>query len=76
MNTCICFNCDSTGKDAAVIAFCEARLLAVLRRQQWTDDSMQGREICVLVRNPRSVAYRQALATVVLEQQKDDIEFM
>ncbi|KAM0858248.1 hypothetical protein ACQ4PT_047954 [Festuca glaucescens] len=66
----------STGKDAAAVAFCEARLLAVLRRQQWTDESMQGREICVLVRNPRSVAYRRGLARVVLEQQKDDIEFM
>uniref|UniRef100_A0ACD6A0Q1 Uncharacterized protein n=1 Tax=Avena sativa TaxID=4498 RepID=A0ACD6A0Q1_AVESA len=66
----------STGKDAAAIAFCEARLLAVLRRQQWTDESMQGREICVLVRNARSVAYRRALATVVLEQQNEDLEFM
>ncbi|CAM0874160.1 unnamed protein product [Alopecurus aequalis] len=66
----------STGKDAAAIALCEARLLAVLRRQQWTHESMQGREICVLVRNTRSVAYRRALATVVLEQQKEDLEFM
>lgn len=66
----------STGKDAVAVAFCEARLLAVLRRQQWDHESMQSREICVLVRNARSTAYRRALATVVLEQQEEDLEFL
>ncbi|XP_026413202.1 ribonucleases P/MRP protein subunit POP1-like [Papaver somniferum] len=60
-------------------AFCEAYLLAELRREQW--ESMQEKqkkeqEILVLVRNPRSVSYRLALATIILEQKAEDIEFM
>ncbi|KAI4998983.1 hypothetical protein ZWY2020_054847 [Hordeum vulgare] len=66
----------STGKDGAAVAFCDARLLAVLRQEQWSDESMLGQEICVLVRNARSAAYRRALATVVLEQQEEDLEFL
>ena len=34
------------------------------------------KEIYVLVRNLRSVAYRLALASVVLEYQENDIEFL
>uniref|UniRef100_A0A0D9XV99 Uncharacterized protein n=1 Tax=Leersia perrieri TaxID=77586 RepID=A0A0D9XV99_9ORYZ len=66
----------SSGQDAVAVAFCEAKLLAVLRRQQWTHESLQRKEICVLVRNARSAAYRRALATIVLEQQEDDLEFL
>ncbi|KAF7043085.1 hypothetical protein CFC21_052519 [Triticum aestivum] len=66
----------STGKDGAAVAFCDARLLAALRQEQWNEKSMLGQEICVLVRNARSAAYRRAFATVVLEQQKEDLEFL
>ncbi|KAF5190416.1 ribonuclease Ps, partial [Thalictrum thalictroides] len=59
-------------------AFCEATLLAELRREQW--EGKQGKqkkcEIFVLVRHLRSTAYRLALATIVLEQQREDVEFM
>uniref|UniRef100_A0A0E0RBZ5 POP1 C-terminal domain-containing protein n=1 Tax=Oryza rufipogon TaxID=4529 RepID=A0A0E0RBZ5_ORYRU len=65
----------SSGQDAVAIAFCEAKLLAVLRRQQWTHENLKRKDICVLVRNARSAAYRRALATIVLEQQEDDLKF-
>lgn len=59
-------------------AFCEVNYLAHLREEQWTEMSVEWRkkEIYVLVRNMRSSAYRLALATIVLEQQSDDLEFM
>ncbi|XP_062183018.1 ribonucleases P/MRP protein subunit POP1 isoform X2 [Phragmites australis] len=66
----------SNGQDAVAVAFCEVKLLAMLRRQQWTHENLQTREICVLVRNARSAAYRRALATIVLEQQEADLEFL
>ncbi|GJN25825.1 hypothetical protein PR202_gb13705 [Eleusine coracana subsp. coracana] len=66
----------SSGQDAVAVAFCEAKLLAVLRQQQWAHENLQNREICVLVRNARSAAYRRALATIVLEQQEADLEFL
>ncbi|KAL6654279.1 hypothetical protein ACP70R_007744 [Stipagrostis hirtigluma subsp. patula] len=66
----------SSGQDAVAVAFCEVKLLALLRRQQWTHENLQTREICVLVRNARSAAYRRALATIVLEQQKEDLVFL
>ncbi|TVU23492.1 hypothetical protein EJB05_25863, partial [Eragrostis curvula] len=66
----------SSGQDAVAVAFCEAKLLAVLRRQQWAHENLQSQEICVLVRNARSAAYRRALATIVLEQQEADLKFM
>ncbi|CAD6216564.1 unnamed protein product [Miscanthus lutarioriparius] len=66
----------SNGQDAVAVAFCEAKLLAVLRRQQWAHENLQSREICVLVRNARSAAYRRALATIVLEHQESDLEFL
>uniref|UniRef100_J3NA70 Uncharacterized protein n=2 Tax=Oryza brachyantha TaxID=4533 RepID=J3NA70_ORYBR len=66
----------SSGKDAVAVAFCEAKLLAVLRRQQWAHESLQGQEICVLVRNARSTSYRRALASIVLEQQEEDLMFL
>uniref|UniRef100_A0A0E0HPQ2 POP1 C-terminal domain-containing protein n=1 Tax=Oryza nivara TaxID=4536 RepID=A0A0E0HPQ2_ORYNI len=47
----------SSGRDAVAIAFCEAKLLAVLRRQQWTHENLKRKDICVLVRNARSAAY-------------------
>ncbi|XP_066395626.1 ribonucleases P/MRP protein subunit POP1-like [Miscanthus floridulus] len=66
----------SNGQDAVAVAFCEAKLLAVSRRQQWAHENLQSREICVLVRNARSAAYRRALATIVLEHQESDLEFL
>ncbi|CAN6200730.1 unnamed protein product [Urochloa humidicola] len=66
----------SNGQDAVAVAFCEAKLLAVLRRQQWAHENLQSREICVLVRNVRSAAYRRALATIILEHQESDLEFL
>ncbi|KAK3120705.1 hypothetical protein QOZ80_9AG0692410 [Eleusine coracana subsp. coracana] len=66
----------SSGQDAVAVAFCEAKLLAVLRQQQWAHENLQNQEICVLVRNARSAAYRRALATIVLEQQEEDLDFL
>ncbi|KAJ9187885.1 hypothetical protein P3X46_003299 [Hevea brasiliensis] len=59
-------------------AFCEAVLLARLREEQWNEIPVKQRrkEIYVLVRNLRSSAYRLAMATIVLEQQEDDMEFV
>ena len=59
-------------------ALCEAILLARLREEQWNEMPMKERrkEIYVLVRNLRSTAYRLALATIILEQQEEDMEFM
>ncbi|KAK7313763.1 hypothetical protein VNO77_38961 [Canavalia gladiata] len=58
--------------------FCEAVLLSQLREEQWKEMPMKQRrrEIYVLVRNLRSVAYRLALASVVLEYQENDTEFL
>lgn len=61
----------------AAEAFCDATLLAQLRAEQWREMQEKGRpDVFVLVRNLRSAAYRVALATIVLEQQQDDLEFM
>ncbi|URD87244.1 Ribonucleases P MRP protein subunit POP1 containing protein [Musa troglodytarum] len=57
-------------------AFCEARLLAMLRGQQSCDAQTAEAEIFVFVRNMRSTAYRPALTTIVLERQNDGLEFM
>ncbi|KAL5983522.1 hypothetical protein ACLOJK_017609 [Asimina triloba] len=58
-------------------AFCEATMLACLRGEQWRELQEKGRpDVFVLVRNMRSTAYRLALATIVLEQQEEDMEFM
>lgn len=59
-------------------ALCDAALLAHLREEQWNAVPMQRRrkEIYVLVRNLRSTAYRLALASIVLEQQEEDVEYM
>ncbi|TXG63282.1 hypothetical protein EZV62_010276 [Acer yangbiense] len=59
-------------------AFCEAVLLGRLREEQWNEMPVKRRrkEIYVLVRNLRSSAYRLALATIVLEQQEEDVNFM
>ncbi|KAM0951191.1 putative ribonuclease P [Dioscorea sansibarensis] len=64
-----------SGKPVAV-AFCEAKLLFLLRKQQWNMNKKSRPEIFVLVRNLRSTAYRRALATIVLERQKEDLDFM
>ncbi|KAL1318119.1 hypothetical protein AAHE18_15G183100 [Arachis hypogaea] len=58
--------------------FCEAVLLANLREDQWKEMPAKRRknDIYVLVRNLRSVAYRLALASVVLEYQENDTKFM
>ncbi|CDP17542.1 unnamed protein product [Coffea canephora] len=60
------------------IAPCEAVLLAHLRQDQRKTISVSKRrkEIYVLVRNLRFTAYRLALATIVLEAQEEDLEFM
>ncbi|THU44047.1 hypothetical protein C4D60_Mb02t03250 [Musa balbisiana] len=57
-------------------AFCEARLLAMLRGQQSCDAQTAEAKIFVFVRNMRSTAYQRAMATIVLEQQDDDLGFM
>ncbi|KAK9281384.1 hypothetical protein L1049_004284 [Liquidambar formosana] len=59
-------------------ALCEAILLARLREEQWKEMPVKRRrkEIYVLVRNLRSTAYRLAIATIVMEQQEDDVEFL
>ncbi|KAL6334559.1 hypothetical protein AAG906_018898 [Vitis piasezkii] len=46
--------------------------------EQWNEMPMKERrkEIYVLVRNLRSTAYRLALATIIIEQQEEDVEFM
>ena len=58
--------------------FCEAVLLANLREEQWKEMPVKRRkkDIYVLVRNLRSVAYRLALASVVLEYKENDTHFM
>lgn len=73
----ICVNMNS--KKPTAVAFCEAKLLAQLREQQ-SRESMQDvvarPEIKVWVRNLRSAAYRRAFATVILDQDEEDVEFM
>ncbi|XP_039114260.1 ribonucleases P/MRP protein subunit POP1 isoform X4 [Dioscorea cayenensis subsp. rotundata] len=64
-----------SGKPVAV-SYCEAKLLSLLRNQQWSMNKKSRPEIFVLVRNLRSTAYRRALATIVLEQQKEDLDFI
>ncbi|KAK8588080.1 hypothetical protein V6N13_087029 [Hibiscus sabdariffa] len=65
-------------KKPTAVAYCEAVLLACLREEQWKEMTMKHRtkEIYVLVRNLRSSAYRLALATIVLEQQEEDLRFL
>ncbi|CAA0826559.1 ribonuclease Ps [Striga hermonthica] len=65
-------------KKSTAVALCEASMLSMLREEQWKAVSVRQRkeEIYVLVRNTRSTAYRLALATIVLEQQEEDMEFM
>lgn len=74
----ICFvGCDFTcSKKPVAQAFCEGVLLAHLREEQWKEQPLKRRqkEIYVLVRNLRSSAYRLALATIVLEQQEEDLD--
>ncbi|KAF4363855.1 hypothetical protein F8388_000520 [Cannabis sativa] len=74
----------SSKKKLVAEAFCEALLLAHLRKEQWWDEEdsevkqqqRRKKEIYVLVRNLRSTAYRLALATIVLEHQVDDVDFL
>ncbi|XP_057474241.1 ribonucleases P/MRP protein subunit POP1 [Actinidia eriantha] len=65
-------------KKPLAVALCDAILLARLREEQWNEVPVKRRrkEIYVLVRNLRSTAYRIALATIVLEQQEEDLVFM
>ncbi|KAL4202426.1 hypothetical protein AMTRI_Chr02g263670 [Amborella trichopoda] len=59
------------------MGFCEGVALARLREEQWKEMVEKGRsEVMVLVRNLRSSAYRPGYATIVLEHQNDDLEFM
>ncbi|OVA00036.1 Ribonuclease P/MRP [Macleaya cordata] len=63
----------------AAEAFCEASLLSQVRVEQWggmQQRKQEEQEIFVLIRNLRSAAYRLALATIILEQQEEDVEFM
>lgn len=72
------FHCWMCSKKATAAALCEASLLSNLREEQWKAVPVRRRrkEIFVLVRNMRSTAYRLALATIVLEQQDKDVDFM
>lgn len=63
-------------KKPRAIGFCEAKLLAQLRKQQLTVGSESRSEIRVLVRNMRSTVYRRAYANIVIEGGKDDAEFL
>ncbi|XP_077218174.1 ribonuclease Ps isoform X2 [Tasmannia lanceolata] len=58
-------------------ALCEVTSLAQLRKEQWSEMQEKGRrEIFVLVRNLKSTAYRLGLATIVVEQQEEDLAAM
>lgn len=72
------FNPWICSKKAMAGALCKASLLSRLRVEQWTALPVKRRrkEIYVLVRNMRSTAYRLARATIVLEQQEQDVSFM
>ncbi|KAL5159309.1 Ribonucleases P/MRP protein subunit POP1 [Glycine soja] len=64
-------------KSLVAEGFCEAVLLSHLREEQWKEMPMKKRrEIYVLVRNLGSTAYRLALASIVLENQENDIDFL
>ncbi|GAB4841787.1 hypothetical protein Ancab_022511 [Ancistrocladus abbreviatus] len=65
-------------KKPVAVALCEAVLLARLRQEQWSRIPVKRRrkEIFVLVRNLRSTAYRLALATIVIEGQEEDVEYL
>lgn len=65
-------------KEVVAEGFCEAVLLSHLRDEQWKELPINQRrpDIYVLVRNLRSVAYRLALASVVLEYQENDTGFL
>jgi hypothetical protein len=66
--------CDSN--DRVAMAFCDIRILAALRRQQYIHTQTKRPEIFVLARNMKSTAYRRAVATIVLEQQQEDVHFL
>ncbi|OIV91014.1 hypothetical protein TanjilG_16974 [Lupinus angustifolius] len=70
--------CVQGSKKLVAVGFCEAVLLAHLREEQWKEipEKQRRREIYVLVRNLRSVAYRLALASIVLENQENDVDFL
>ncbi|KAK9058633.1 hypothetical protein SSX86_023475 [Deinandra increscens subsp. villosa] len=57
---------------------CDAVLLARLRHEQWSSVPLKQRkkEIYVLTRNLRSTAYRLARATIVLEHQQEDVDYI
>ncbi|KAJ8446266.1 hypothetical protein Cgig2_016037 [Carnegiea gigantea] len=63
-------------KRPMAVGFCEAVLLAHLREEQWSQMPAKQRrkEIYVLVRNLRSTAYRLALASIILEEQQEDVK--
>lgn len=63
-------------KRPVAVGFCEAVLLAHLRQEQWSQMPAKQRrkEIYVLVRNLRSTAYRLALASIILEEQQEDVK--
>lgn len=66
-------------KKSMAVAVCEAVLLARLRSEQWNHElkvKRRRKDIYVLVRNLRSTAYRLGLATVILEQQLEDVDFL
>ncbi|KAM7523324.1 hypothetical protein LguiA_013226 [Lonicera macranthoides] len=65
-------------KKPAAVALCEAVLLARLREEQWNAVPVKKRrkEVYVLVRNLRSTAYRLARASIVLEHQEEDLDYM
>ncbi|CAN6467937.1 unnamed protein product [Victoria cruziana] len=60
----------------SAVALCEASMLAQLSKEQPAHKGKRNNQIMVLVRNPRSTAYRPGLVSIVLQQQDDDLSFM
>ncbi|KAJ3702893.1 hypothetical protein LUZ61_006598 [Rhynchospora tenuis] len=62
--------------DRVSVGFCDIRILAALRRQQYLQTEIKTPDIFVLVRNMKSSAFRRAVATIFLEQQLEDLLFL
>ncbi|KAF3783268.1 Ribonucleases P/MRP protein subunit [Nymphaea thermarum] len=60
----------------AAEALCEFSMLAQLSKEQPTQKGKGKNQVMVLVRNPTSIVFRPGLATVLLQQQEDDLSFM
>lgn len=60
----------------AAVAFCEAKILQGLKEQQERVAGSTRAEIFVLVRNLKSNTFRRALATVLLDEEGEDLDFI